>query len=214
VEPQIEQVLPLQPGVIERRHAMKRFNRVVLMVLGCITLVTLVASRATGVADDIKLVQVVNTPTVNAQQAGTWNVGITGTPSVAVANFPATQDVNVTNSSLPVTVERTLENDGMFFSVTKPGDPDPTLAVPSGVVLTDAHVTFSVPENVPNAAALYISDGNKTFTYQLVNNTTFGAGVDLGSGILSDGGLRVVLSCYNIAGNHCQGAIMWSGYRP
>jgi len=56
VEPQIEEVIPLQPRVTERRHAMKRLNRVVLMVLGCITLVTLVASRATGVADDIKLV--------------------------------------------------------------------------------------------------------------------------------------------------------------
>jgi hypothetical protein len=50
--------------------------------------------------------------------------------------------------------------------------------------------------------------------YQLVNNTTFQAGVDLGSGIPSEGGVTVKLSCYNIAGNQCQGAIMWSGYRP
>jgi len=24
----------------------------------------------------------------------------------------------------------------------------------------------------------------------------------------------VELSCYNISGNHCQGALMWSGYKP
>ena len=33
-------------------------------------------------------VNVANTPTVNAQQAGPWNVGINGIPTVNVANFP------------------------------------------------------------------------------------------------------------------------------
>jgi len=139
-----------------------------------------------------------------------------GGPDVTVVNTAANPvPVNVTNPSLPVTVQRTLEHDGMFFDVTKPADPDPFLIVPAGVVLTDAHVTFSVPESISNAASLLIQDDDTSFlVYQLVNSTTFQAGVDLGSGIPSNGGVRVTLSCYNIAGNHCQGAIMWSGYRP
>jgi hypothetical protein len=31
---------------------------------------------------------------------------------------------------------------------------------------------------------------------------------------MSTGGMAVTMSCYNIANNHCQGALMWSGYRP
>ena len=115
-----------------------------------------------------------------------------------------------------VSVQKTLVNDGMFFSVTKPSGTDPSLTVPNGVVLTDAHVTFSLGENFANSASLFIHDSakGKTYVYEIVNNTTFHAGVDLGSGILSTGQLTVELSCYNISGNHCQGALMWSGYKP
>ena len=130
---------------------------------------------------------------------------------------PPTTNVNVANTSanpVPVAVQRDLAYDGTFFSVTKPGGTDPVLVVPAGVVLTSAHVTFSVPGNIPNAAALYIHVGAKALVYQLVSNATFSAGVDLGSGIPSNGDVAVELSCYNIDGNHCQGAIMWYGYRP
>jgi len=116
----------------------------------------------------------------------------------------------------PVPSNRIPVHDGQFFDITQPSSPPfqpgVTLSVPTGTVLTDAHVTFSVPESVPNAAALFISDGSKILVYQIVNNTTFSAGVDLESGITSTGSLIVQLSCYNIAGNHCQGALMWSGY--
>ena len=57
--------------------------------------------------------------------------------------------------------------------------------------MTDAHVTFSTPENVANAASLYIADGSKTLVYQIVNTTTFQAGISLGSGIKSNGNLTV-----------------------
>ena len=125
--------------------------------------------------------------------------------------------VNTSANPVPIHVESTLDHDGQYFDVTMTGTatppPDPTLTVPAGVVLTDAHVTFSIPENDPNSASLYITDGGgKTLVYQIVNSTTFAAGIDLGSGI--PGPLSVVLSCYNIAGNHCQGAMMWSGYTP
>ncbi len=122
--------------------------------------------------------------------------------------------INATDNPVPITVQRTLVYDGTYFSVTKPADSDPTLTVPAGVVLTDAHITFSVPGNNPNAASLSIRVGSKTIVYQIVNDTTFHAGISLGSGIESNGDVTVQLSCYNIAGNHCQGAIMWSGYRP
>jgi len=142
-------------------------------------------------------------------------VVVVNTPASPVPVAPqGTTDVNVTNASLPVTLERTLESDGLAFSVTKPGDTDPTLTVPAGVVLTDVHATFSTPENIPNAAALFVANNTKTFVYQLINNTTFHAGVDLGSGIVSDGQLHVTLVCYNISTNHCVGALMWSGYQP
>jgi hypothetical protein len=147
-------------------------------------------------------------PAGQAAQNGEATPAVTSTPVV------------VTNTPLPirgsVSVQKTLVNDGRFFSVTKPSDPDPTLIVPKGVVLTDAHVTFSVGENFANSASLFINDSatGKTYFYEIVNNTTFHAGVDLGSGILSTGQLAVTLSCYNIASNHCQGALMWSGYKP
>src|SRR5438309_1476574 len=101
--------------------------------------------------------------------------------------------------------ERSPVSDGKFFNVTKPADSDPTLTVPAGVVLTDAHVTFSLPENNPNSAALIVTDTNtsKFFVYQIVNSTTFNAGIDLESGISSKGQLLVQLSCYNITDNHC-----------
>lgn len=132
--------------------------------------------------------------------------------TVGVNNFPN----SLTGATVPVTLARIPVHDGQFFDITQPNSPpfQPALDlhVPTGVVLTDAHVTFSVPENVPNAASLLISGGGKILIYQIVNSTTFSAGIDLESGLVSTGDLTVELSCYNISGNHCQGAIMWSGY--
>jgi hypothetical protein len=123
------------------------------------------------------------------------------------------QVVNTSANPVPVKEQRTLAGGGQFFDVGPGGSV--SLAVPAGTVLTDAHITFSVPESIPNAAALFVSDSSGVLVYQLVNNTTFHAGVDLGSGIMSTGGgISVDLSCYNITSNHCQGAIMWSGYTP
>src|SRR5262249_3830823 len=50
-------------------------------------------------------VNVVNTPTVNAQQSGVWNVGINGTPPVAVSNFPATTNVAIDSSANTVKID-------------------------------------------------------------------------------------------------------------
>lgn len=67
---------------------MERWNRMLFMVLALAVLGVALsftgASPAT--AEALKPVEVVNTPTVNAQQSGSWNVGITGMPNVNVAN--------------------------------------------------------------------------------------------------------------------------------
>jgi hypothetical protein len=71
---------------------MKQFAKLMLLTLGFGLLAALTgligpqpkrtnASAAAAVA-------VVNTPGVNANQSGPWNVGITGTPNVNVANSP------------------------------------------------------------------------------------------------------------------------------
>jgi hypothetical protein len=57
-----------------------------------------------------------------------------------------------------------------------------------------------------------MNESGEFLVYQLVNGTTFSAGIDLESGIVSKGNLTVGLSCYNVPNNHCQGALMWSGY--
>jgi hypothetical protein len=107
-----------------------------------------------------------------------------------------------------------LISDGVRFYVTKPESLDPTLVVPVGTVLTDARVSFSAPGAYPNAAALVIADRIRTFVYQLADDSTYEISVQLESGIPSDGTLAVSLVCFNIVNNSCQGAIMWSGYRP
>jgi len=144
----------------------------------------------------------------------TGSVSASGT--VSVNNLPEVQNVKVLNPSVPVTLVRTPVHEGTYFEITQPAAPpfldSVSLAVPAGVVLTDAHATFSVPENIPNAASLIVRDASGFLVYQIVNNTTFNAGIDLESGMVSDGTLTVELSCYNIAGNHCQGALMWSGH--
>jgi len=122
--------------------------------------------------------------------------------------------VNTPSSPVPVKVQKNLQHDGTFFTIG--AGTDQTLTVPAGVVLTDAYATFSVPEGLSNAASLFIRDGSgKILLYQIVNNTTFEAHMSLTSGIPSTGsGIEVDVSCYNISGNTCQGALMWSGYKP
>lgn len=55
-------------------------------LIGFLALVAPTTSQGQG-GPPIQSVNVVNTPTVNAQQSGTWSVGITGTPSVQVVNL-------------------------------------------------------------------------------------------------------------------------------
>jgi hypothetical protein len=62
---------------------------------------------------------VANTPTVDARQAGDWSVGIEGAPSVNVGNFPSTQDVNLARGSLAVIDRIELP---VAFHIFEPGE--------------------------------------------------------------------------------------------
>jgi hypothetical protein len=146
---------------------------------------------------------------------GVVAVPITG--SVSVNNLPAVQNVNVTNTPLPVVLKPTLISDGTFFNVTMTGTPSggpaqPKFFIPAGVVLTDAHAGLTV-STVPNTAVLFISDRSKVYVNQVIAQGTGEAAVDLHSGIVSDGSLIVSFACANIANNQCEGAIFWTGYQ-
>ena len=67
------------------------------LIIGLVTLATPSPTQGQGNSDNAPLakdVNVVNTPTVNAQQSGAWNVGITGTPTVKLD--PTANHVTVT----------------------------------------------------------------------------------------------------------------------
>ena len=81
---------------------MYRFKKSLIALMGVLTLVVIVTVSmphigrgASGTGPNAPTAQtqnvnVVNTPTVSAQQNGIWNVGINGTPSVNVASMPNT----------------------------------------------------------------------------------------------------------------------------
>ena len=98
---------------------MYRFKRSLVALMGVLTLVVIVTvsmphigrgASGTGTSaptTQTQNVNVVNTPTVSAQQNGTWNVGINGTPTVSVSNFPATTNVGIDSSANTVKVDST-----------------------------------------------------------------------------------------------------------
>ena len=137
---------------------------------------------------------------------------------VAVTNFPSSQNVVITNTPLPISFKQNLVSDGVVFDLLQPGTPmggptQPKLFVPAGVVVTDVHATVTGIFPVPNGGFLLVSDRSKVYLDQAVNTTTFDAGADLHSGIVSDGSLVVSFTCQNTTNNRCVGALMYSGYQ-
>jgi hypothetical protein len=96
---------------------MYRFKSSLFGLLGVLTLVALVTvampNRGAGgtgssaPTSQTQNVNVVNTPTVSAQQSGPWNVGINGTPTVAVTNFPDTTNVGIDPAANTVKIDAT-----------------------------------------------------------------------------------------------------------
>jgi hypothetical protein len=95
---------------------MYKFKKALITLVGMLSLVTIATvtlphmsygssgPAAAAPSAQPQNVNVVNTPTVNAQQSGTWNVGINGTPNVNVANMPA---VGIDPSANTVSVDTT-----------------------------------------------------------------------------------------------------------
>jgi len=92
---------------------MYKFKKSLIAVIGLVALVTIATvttphlsygssgPTAAAPSSQTQNVNVVNTPTVNAQQSGIWNVGISGTPMVGIDN--AHNTVTVDDSS-PISV--------------------------------------------------------------------------------------------------------------
>ncbi len=113
-------------------------------------------------------VNVVNTPAVNAQQSGTWNVGINGTPTFGVNPFQNTVKIDPTDS-LPV---RDVDNPARqpfsfsFFShwVGSNIDLSQSFTVPAGKRLVveqlsvDAELVPSANQKI-NARVLTVTPG-------------------------------------------------------
>jgi hypothetical protein len=91
---------------------MYRFKKSLIALIGVLTLVVIVnvsmphigrgASGANAPASQTQNVNVVNTPSVNAQQSGTWNVGISGTPVVGLDAGNNTVKFDAVNNTVKV----------------------------------------------------------------------------------------------------------------
>jgi hypothetical protein len=153
----------------------------------------------------------------------TGAVSISGTPSVNVTNTSLTVGNQPNNPLTIQDVNKTparLVRDGQAFDLP----PNPNIAfefdLPTNVVLTDVEVSLNEPAL---AATIFVSemDNSKTYLFQSVGSpgstwsgsTEGHSGIHLQSGLSSSIGLRVGIYCNNIGGNHCAGALMWSGYQ-
>ncbi len=144
---------------------MYKFKSSLIGLIGIVTLLVIVTvamphigrgangTSSNAPSTQAQNVNVVNTPAVNAQQSGTWNVGINGTPNVNVSNMPA---VRIDSSANTVKIDtanplpvRNVDNAVMhpFHVGTNLGIPDGStlatadLAVPAGKMAVIEYVS-------------------------------------------------------------------------
>ena len=96
---------------------MYRFKKSLVALMGVLTLVVIVtvsmphigrgASGTNAPTTQTQNVNLINQPTVNAQQTGSWNVGVSSMPAVTVSNFPATTNVGIDSAANTVKVDTT-----------------------------------------------------------------------------------------------------------
>lgn len=110
---------------------MDKIKNLIIVLFGITALIGLVGAVIPTTTQgqggvNSKDVNVVNTPTVQAQQSGAWNVGIAGTPTVNLANNSSVQLGNT--ASNPALV-RDVDNSSRQFAEISvqlsmpPGDP-------------------------------------------------------------------------------------------
>lgn len=166
---------------------MYRFKKSLIALIGVFTLTGIVtvtvphigrgASGANAPTTQTQNVNVVNTPTVSAQQNGTWNVGINGIPAVTVSNFPATTNVGINTSANTVKIDtsnplavRDMDNptrqvfrksvfvslpDGTSFAAVDPG-----ISAPTGkhLVIEAISASGNIPSGQKYGCSLNITD--------------------------------------------------------
>jgi hypothetical protein len=120
-----------------------------------------------------------NTPTVKAQQDGTWNVGITGTPTVDVGNFPApqTQNVNVVGPPQKVTFVEPISYVDVGPGDTRAVNFNLTIDTTSVIIAKgndDVKVDLSRPGGLPDVVMAIDDTGvQPVFTYTFPNPIPF-----------------------------------------
>jgi hypothetical protein len=162
-----------------------KFKRSLIALMGVLTLVVIVtvsmphigrgASGANAPTSQTQNVNVVNTPTVNAQQSGTWNVGINGTPVVGLdagnntIKFDAvnnTVKIDTTNPLLVRDVDNAARQsfrksvfvslpDGTSFAAINPGITPPT---GKRLVIEAVSVSGNIPSGQKYSCSLNITD--------------------------------------------------------
>jgi hypothetical protein len=166
---------------------MYRFKKSLIALTGVLTLVAIVTVAvphigrgASGTSNSAPTsqtqnVNVVNTPSVNAQQSGTWNVGITGTPVVGLdagnntVKFDAVNNTVKVDPTNPLSI-RDVDNparqpfrksvfvsfpDGATFAAINPG-----INPPAGkrLVIEAVSASGNIPSGQKFACTLNITD--------------------------------------------------------
>ena len=216
---------------------LKKYSACLMLLLLIIATVALVLPVPAH-GDDIKSVNVVNTPlpvtgNVNANVSGnvnaavSGNVGIVGTPTVlAQQSGPWNVGISGNTSATPLFVQNvgsqpTLVSDGKAFSLP----PNPNIAfefaVPSTVVLTDVQLSLNAPSL---ASTIFVSDGGtqKTYVFQTVGSegstwagSTGGQAMFHFQSVLrSASGFRVGIYCNNIGLNAIEPADLGPALLP
>jgi hypothetical protein len=170
---------------------MYRFKKSLVALMGVLTLGVIItvsmphigrgASEASSSAptNQTQNVNVVNTPSVNALQSGPWNVGISGTPTVSVSNFPATSNVSI--SGTPVVALDAGNNTVKFDAVNS------TVKVDTSNPLLVRDVDNGARQSFRKSVFVSLADGS---TFAAIN-----------PGITPPAGKRLVLEAISVGGN-------------
>jgi len=128
---------------------MYRFRNALITLVGMLSLVTIATvtlphlsygssgPTAAAPSSQPQNVNVVNTPTVNAQQIGTWNVGINGTPVVKIDNASPV----VTRDTENPARQRIVASNGAFLQDGQWVADSPIFTVPAGKTLVVEYVS-------------------------------------------------------------------------
>lgn len=128
---------------------MQKTKKTLIAFVGLIALTAFIASSSTATSKDGATtadVNVVNSPVVQAQQSGSWNVGLAGSPTVQVGNL-ATNPVLIRDVDRP-TAQPFQQNIDVTTPLQGFGDATGNITVPQGKLMVIEQVSgrLHVPE--------------------------------------------------------------------